>query len=48
MTKQREDTTFTDIDTIMRERESEHVCGHCRNPWSKYGRPDCPNARRTA
>lgn len=31
----------------MRERREAHVCGNCRNPWTKYGREDCPNAGRT-
>lgn len=31
VTKQREDATFVDIDAIMRERESEHICGNCRS-----------------
>lgn len=30
-----------------REFETGHVCGNCRNPWSKTGRDDCPNNRRT-
>ena len=25
-----------------------HVCGRCRNPFSREGRADCPNAPKTA
>jgi hypothetical protein len=26
--------------------QREHVCGNCRNPWSKEGREDCKNNQK--
>lgn len=40
-----ESVTFAEIESMRRAEESNHVCGNCRNPWTRYGRPDCPNAR---
>lgn len=45
--KPNEAITFAEIEADNRDRESNHVCGNCRNPWSKVGRVDCPNNRRT-
>ena len=41
-----EAVTFAELEEHNRETDNPHVCGFCRNPWSKFGRPDCPNARR--
>lgn len=36
------------LDYLLNHTEpaQQHVCGFCRNPWTRYGREDCPNARR--